>query len=191
MSWENTKSKIDSVLSASVGNLIALNILMGSGFLLFDSARNYPLILKAICAIFFLWCVVTELWFVVTSWRVVFRHHNFFAVALAMQQPQVPMLIRPPLALWWGFQLLLALVWGIVITILEKDIPVYANIILVGSISAFAYITFGYFLLVVSVFTKRKDVITKIWGWRTRWAFVHALVIILTRVFISPIVELH
>jgi hypothetical protein len=190
MPWENTISKIDAVVGAVIGTIIAMNILFGSGFLLFESVRSYPTWQKGLCAVFFVWCVITEMWFILMTWGVIMKQEAPAALAVAMRQPLLPGVLRPIASLWWFFQFMMGLVWGIVLSVAEKDMPTWASAIVAVVISGFAYLTFGYLLLTITAFTKRHDLMVRVWGWRGRWAIAHGLIVLATKVLIAPHVDL-
>lgn len=186
MYWKKLTSKADSIVSAVVGTLIALNLIMGSGFLLFDSVQKRPLWLLILCGVFFLWCLFTEIWFIINMWFVVVRRQTPVSVALAMRQPTVPAPLRIPLSIWWGFQLLMAIAWGLVLTVYEKEMPNYVGLIIAFVSGGFAYLSFGYLLLAITTYTKRIDVVTKVWEWRGRWAFAHGFIIATAKYLLAP-----
>jgi len=190
MTWDRTRSKIDAVVSAVVGSLIAINITMGSGAILFAFHQPYAMWQKALGVVFFVWCVLTEGWFLIMVWKTILRNEHPSAVALAMQQPRLPGVLRPVASLWWLFQFLMAVVWGMVLSMFEKDMPAWAWAIVAVFISGFAYLTFGYLLLSITAFTKRHDVMARVWGWRGRWAIAHGLIVLATKVLIAPHVDL-
>ena len=191
MPWENTRSKVDAVVGAVIGTIIAINIMLGSGFLLFESARSYPTWQKALCWAFFAWCLLTEIWFVLMAWGVIVKQEAPASVAVAMRQPRLPIPLRPIASLWWLFQFLMGVVWGMVLSIFEKDMPGWAWAIVAIFISGFAYLTFGYLLLAITTFTKKHDVMIRVWGWRGRWAIAHGLIVLATKVLIAPHVDLN
>lgn len=190
MPWDTTRSKIDAVVSAVVGSLIAINITMGSGAVLFAFRQPYASWQKVLGVLFFVWCILTEGWFLIMVWKTILRQEHPSAVALAIQQPRLPVALRPVASLWWLFQFLMAVVWGMVLTIFEKDMPAWAWAIVAVFISGFAYLTFGYLLLTVTAFSKRQDLIARVWGWRGGWAIAHGAVVLATKVLIAPHVNL-
>ena len=182
---EETKLKINALISSSIGTYIALNIIAGSGFWVFESAQAFSIWQQILLAVFFLWSITTELWFIIMSWKIFFEKKELFAITLAMQQPRIPVLFRPLLSLWWIFHFLLALVWGLLLTFFLRDHSLFTNLIIAVITSGFAYLTFGYFLLAITVFTRRYDLMTTVWFWRTRWAIAHGLIVLTTKLLIT------
>ena len=190
MPLETTRSKIDATVSALVGSFIAINIMLGSGAILFASHQPDSPWQKVPGVLLIIWCVLTESWFLGMTWRTLLRRERPFAVALALQQPQLSLPLRPIASLWWLFQFLMAVGWGIVLSVYEKNLPYWAWGVVVISISGIAYLTFGYLLLAITAFTRRTAVIAKVWRWRGRWAISHGLIVLAAKTLIAPFVDL-
>jgi hypothetical protein len=163
---------------------------MGSGNIFFVSHEHDNLWLQLLGITFFIWCILSEGWFLITVWKTILRQEHPSAVVLSLQQPRLPIVLRPIASLWWLFQFLMAVVWGMVLSILEKDMPSWAWGIMSIIISGFTYLTFNYLLLAVTAFTKKRNVITTVWKWRGWWAIAHGLIIVLTKILIAPHVDL-
>src|SRR5688572_10577549 len=93
------------IISAIVASTIALGIILGSGFFMASVA---PLSAweATLTVTFFVWCLATEVWLILTLWQSFFDQPTKYAVLLASRHPRLPALIKPVVALWWTFQLL-------------------------------------------------------------------------------------
>jgi hypothetical protein len=168
-------SRMDAFMGAMIGSLMAVAIVMGATLLL-GEASFAPAWQGIAAGLFFLWCVVAEGWFLLTTWHVVLNKYVPYAVAIALFQPRMPVLLRPIAALWWGYQSPLALVWGIVLCVFERAMPTAVACLVAIVTAAFSSVTFGYLLLAVTAFTKEPATIVRIWNWRGRWALAHGVI---------------
>lgn len=80
---------------------------------------------------------------------------------------------------------------GHVLRTFEKDLPNWTWAFIAIFISGFTYLTFQYLLLSITAFTKKSDILIKVWSWRTRWAIVHGFIILVIKVYVSPHIHLN
>ena len=128
--------------------------------------------------LFFLWCLVTEIWFLNTTWHVVLNGYRPYPVEIALRQPRLPALLRPISTLWWSYHFLMALAWGIALCVYERQMPIAVVGIVAVATSILSYLCFGYLLLAVTALTKKETVIRRLWGWRGRWAAAHGVMVL-------------
>lgn len=195
MSLKTTTQKIDSTVGILIGNFAELGIIFGSANILTAARHAYPIWMQTLGVLFFIWCLVTGLWFMVTSLKILLRKQsNHASLSIALLQPKIPSVLRLPLSLWWLFHFLMTLIWGIVLTIYDQGISLLLSLMIAGITSGLTYLTFGYLLLTVTVFIKNQEIILRLWKRRSLWALTHGLIIIAvklltaTHIFDLPIV---
>jgi hypothetical protein len=187
--WRNT---IDALVTTMIGSLLGMNIVMGSGALLLTIIDGqYSVWLIALGVTFFAWCLVTEVWVGITLWSRFLTHQHPFAVAVAMRQPLMPVLVRPLSSLWWFFHFAQVLVWGIVLTIAEKDMPFIGTLAVAGATTALSYPAFVYLMLAITAWTKDQQQVARIWRWRGPWAIAHGMIVVGARYFLAPHVNIN
>jgi hypothetical protein len=178
--WIEFRAQLDGIISAVVGSIAAIGIVTGSVFL-FQSAWAGPGWQRSLAALFFLWCLITEFWFLFGTWRAIGNGEEPWAVVVAVQQPRLWPLLRPVASLWWVYHFSLALVWGILLSV-AGQIPLAVKPLVVLVVTALSYLTFVYVLLAATAFTRNTNVIGRVWNWRGRWALVHGALVLLAEV---------
>jgi hypothetical protein len=184
-SWAEVGNRVEAFAGAFIGSFIA--VLLGVGTAQFLNAVWEGPIWQTIAAgLLFGWCLVTEFWFLCTTWDVVLHEPAPCAVAIALRQPTLPVPVRPVMAIWWGFHSLLALTFGISIIMIGflfgPQMPIGVVLLLGLITSAFAGVTFDYVLLAVTAFTREPAFVQKLWCWRGRWALAHGIVVLAAQV---------
>jgi hypothetical protein len=114
--------QLDGIISAIVGSVEAILIATGSAFL-FQSVWRGPAWQQPLGALFFVWCLVTECWFLIGTWRAIVSGPEPWAVVVAVQQPRLWLPFRPLAGLWWVYHFSLALVWGILLSVAGQIPP--------------------------------------------------------------------
>jgi hypothetical protein len=89
--------------------------------------------------------------------------------------------LRPLAAIWWGYHSLLVLVWGIVLSVFERQMPVTAVCLVALLVIVLGRSTFGYLLLAVTAFTKKQALLYRLWEWRGRWGLAHGALVAAAR----------
>jgi hypothetical protein len=176
--WTEFRAQFDAIISAVVGSIAAVGIVTGSA-LLFQSVWAGPNWQQSLAALFFLWCLVTEFWFLIATWRAIVSGEEPWAVVVAEQQPRLWPVLRPVAGLWWVYHFSLALVWGILLSA-AGQVPISVKPLVILVVAALSYLTFVYVLLAVTVFTKNTEVLARVWNWRGRWALVHGALVLAT-----------
>lgn len=172
--------RFDRVSEIFIAAFIALSLLAGATFLL-SYVRLAPAWPAFASVAFFLWCATTEMWFLFSTWHVVSNGYEPYFVAVALRQPTLPVVLRPLIALWWGYQSLLALVWGMCAGIAAQQLPLIAGIALALITIALSRATFGFALLAMSAFTKEPVRIMRLWSWRDWWAVASGIIVALAK----------
>ena len=177
--WQNFESAVGPLIQA----FIAAGIIIGSILFLVESSTG-PMWIIADAIVVFIWCVTTEGWLLYSTWHVISKGISPYPIAIALRTPKLPLFVRPFVAIWWGYQSLLALCWAIGAVIASRQMSFLATCVLTLLTYAFAHATFGFALLAVSVFTK-GSALQKLWTWHDRWALIHALTVIVAHVLVS------
>ncbi|QDU54579.1 hypothetical protein [Aeoliella mucimassa] len=107
------------------------------------------------------------------------------ALATALRQPDWPRLLRPLIALWWIQQFILGTVFSIALIEGNPQASLGELVILMVLSGAFTYAAYGFLLLTVTCYTKTPELIAKLWHWRTRWAFGHAVLVVVVHLAIQ------
>lgn len=173
------KEKVDSCISVFVGSFMSLGILFGAASVVFAAFDgSYGAWMRALAILFGAWCLAVEGWYLVTSWCAVARNLHPVAIAIALQQPRLPPILRPIAMIWWSFKFLMGLVWSCILTIMEKDFSTIGVIALGVITSGFAYLTYGYALLAITSLSKNPSILSRVWRWRARWAWAHLVAVL-------------
>ncbi|MBA3480705.1 MAG: hypothetical protein H0T51_02715 [Pirellulales bacterium] len=99
------------------------------------------------------------------------------AIQVALMQPHWPAGVRWIFATWWLIHLLGGA--ALAINIVEAGIPDLFFIVFAFTFSmAFSYAAYGFLMLAVTCYTRRADVITRVWSWRVICSYIHGLAIL-------------
>ena len=186
--WTRNRKAVEDTVCAFFGALLAVGVIIVSG-LVVGASRNGTAWEIAGAWLVCLFCLASEGWFLVTAycevrryWQAIDAHPPLFAVAIALQQPRLPYLLRPLAGLWWIFHFWMGMVLAIVPLVAERRMPLGQVVVFGLFATAFAYLAFVYLLLFVTVFTRRPRLIRWIWRWRGPWAVVHGVFAVGTHV---------
>jgi hypothetical protein len=124
---------------------------------------------------------VVSFWQVAATIAAMVRPKLPTALQVALMQPTWPAALRPLVALWWLLHLTIGAIFAI--AILEEKPPDVFFVVFSSLMSmAFTYAAYGFLMLAVTCFTKRPDVIMRVWGWRVYWSAVHGIIVLVAGV---------
>ena len=122
-----------------------------------------------------------SLWQVVATIVAMIRPRLPTALQVALMQPAWPAGLRVPIALWWLVHLCIGALFAIMF--LEEKPPDVFFVVFSSLMSiVFNYAAYGFLMLAVTCFTKRADLMTRVWGWRAYWSALHGIVVLATGV---------
>ena len=175
------RTTLETYAIVLIGIFTAMALIFGASACVYESFRRMGLVARILSCVFLAWTLATELSYVITMFSTISKGIFPTALAVGMNIPRVPIIVRPILAVWWLFHFLMVTVWSVVLNVSAHDIH-FDYVVLVAAVtSGMTYLTYGYVVLCVTTFTRSRKTVERLWHWRGRWSLAHGLVVIGSR----------